>query len=90
MQEEEPDAALDDADVSMDSGDNSGTDDSLGTGAEAGARPAGKKSTSNVAGGAIFREVVMAKVREMKEQEQALKVEKEAHEKEARRRSFQG
>ena len=39
--------------------------------------------------GAIFREVVLAKVREMKEQEQTLKVKEEV-EKEARRKSFQG
>lgn len=39
--------------------------------------------------GAIFREVVLAKVREMKEKEQTLKVAEEA-EKEAKRRSFQG
>lgn len=40
--------------------------------------------------GAIFREVVLAKVREMKEQEKALEVEKLAHEKEAKRKSFGG
>jgi calcium/calmodulin-dependent protein kinase I len=39
--------------------------------------------------GAIFREVVLAKVREMKEQEQTLKVREEA-EKEAKRKSFSG
>ncbi|KAI0482627.1 Pkinase-domain-containing protein [Xylariaceae sp. FL0804] len=39
--------------------------------------------------GAIFREVVLAKVREMKEQEQTLKVKEEV-EKEAKRKSFQG
>lgn len=48
-----------------------------------------KKSLSKIAKGAIFREVVLAKVREMKEQEQALKVETEAIEKDAKRRSFQ-
>lgn len=48
-----------------------------------------KKSLSKIAKGAIFREVVLAKVREMKEQEQALKVESEALEKDAKRRSFQ-
>lgn len=48
-----------------------------------------KKSLSRIARGAIFREVVLAKVREMKEQEQTLKVKEEA-EKEARRRSFNG
>lgn len=59
-------------------------DQSAGTG------QGGKKSLSNIAKGAIFREVVLAKVREMKEQEQALKVESEAKEKDAKRRSFQG
>ncbi|KAI0168777.1 calcium/calmodulin-dependent protein kinase [Pestalotiopsis sp. NC0098] len=51
--------------------------------------PREKKSLSRIARGAIFREVVLAKVREMKEQEQTLKVKEEA-EKEARRRSFNG
>lgn len=51
--------------------------------------PGEKKSLSKIAKGAIFREVVLAKVREMKEQEQALKVESEALEKDAKRRSFQ-
>lgn len=59
-------------------------DQSAGTGS------GGKKSLSNIARGAIFREVVLAKVRDMKEQEQALKVESEAKEKDAKRRSFQG
>ena len=49
-----------------------------------------KKSLSKIARGAIFREVVLAKVREMKEKENQLKVEKAAVEKEERRRSFQG
>jgi len=49
-----------------------------------------KHSLSKIARGAIFREVVLAKVREMKEKENQLKVEKEVTEKEARRRSFQG
>lgn len=35
---------------------------------------AGKRSLSKTIKGAIFREVVLAKVREMKEQEQTLKV----------------
>ena len=51
------------------------------TSADADLKHEGKKSLSKIAKGAIFREVVLAKVREMKEQEQALKVEKEAHEK---------
>jgi calcium/calmodulin-dependent protein kinase I len=49
----------------------------------------GKRSLSKTIKGAIFREVVLAKVREMKEQETTLKVKEEV-EKEARRKSFQG
>lgn len=49
-----------------------------------------KKKLRDVAKGAIFREVVLAKVREMKEQERALEVEKSAMEKDAKRKSFQG
>jgi calcium/calmodulin-dependent protein kinase I len=100
MQEDECETAPGDADVPADSkaaagaalvGGNAGfAEKGLATSTEAGARPGGKKSLSNVAKGAIFREVVLAKVRDMKEQEQALKVEKEAHEREAKRRSFQG
>ncbi|KAF3012359.1 hypothetical protein G7054_g1037 [Neopestalotiopsis clavispora] len=52
--------------------------------------PREKKSLSKIAKGAIFREVVLAKVREMKEQEQTLKVKEEAEKKEAKRRSFNG
>ncbi|RDW85066.1 putative Ca2+ kinase-1 [Coleophoma cylindrospora] len=47
-----------------------------------------KRSLSKLAKGAIFREVVMAKVREEKEKETQLKVEKEAQEKEAKRKSW--
>jgi calcium/calmodulin-dependent protein kinase I len=55
----------------------------------------GKRTLSKAIKGAIFREVVMAKVREMKEQEQiketeeALKVA-EIAEKDAKRRSYNG
>ncbi len=49
---------------------------------------AGKRNLSKAIKGAIFREVVLAKVREMKEQEQTLKVAEEA-EREAKRKSFQ-
>ena len=49
----------------------------------------GKRSLSKTIKGAIFREVVLAKVREMKEQEQTLKVTEEV-EKEVKRRSFHG
>ena len=55
-----------------------------------GQAPAGeKRSLSKAVKGAIFREVVLAKVREMKQQEQALKVTEDA-EKEAKRKSFSG
>lgn len=47
----------------------------------------GKAKVSRAMKGAIFREVVLAKVREMKEQEQTLKVTEEV-EKEERRKSF--
>lgn len=47
----------------------------------------GKQSLSKKLKGAIFREVVLAKVREMKQQEQTLKVAEEV-EKEHKRRSF--
>ncbi|KAI0116965.1 calcium/calmodulin-dependent protein kinase 1 [Daldinia grandis] len=49
----------------------------------------GKGKLTRAMKGAIFREVVLAKVREMKEQEQTLKVTEEV-EKEAKRRSFHG
>ncbi|KAI1461740.1 calcium/calmodulin-dependent protein kinase 1 [Annulohypoxylon moriforme] len=48
----------------------------------------GKGKLTRAMKGAIFREVVLAKVREMKEQEQTLKVKEEV-EKEAKRKSFQ-
>ncbi|KAI8632572.1 Pkinase-domain-containing protein [Xylariaceae sp. FL1651] len=54
---------------------------------EAEASSGGKGRLSRAVKGAIFREVVLAKVREMKEQEQTLKVKEEV-EKEARRKSF--
>jgi calcium/calmodulin-dependent protein kinase I len=41
----------------------------------------GKRTLSKTIKGAIFREVVLAKVREMKEQEQTLKVTEEASKK---------
>ncbi|KAH6675681.1 kinase-like domain-containing protein [Halenospora varia] len=63
---------------------------SLPTSTEAGPAPGGKRSLSSIAKGAIFREVVLAKVREMKEKEQALKVEQEANANAQKRKSFQG
>ncbi|KAI0413864.1 Pkinase-domain-containing protein [Xylaria grammica] len=49
--------------------------------------PGGKGRLSRAVKGAIFREVVLAKVREMREKEQTEKVKEEA-EREARRKSF--
>lgn len=50
-----------------------------------------KRSLSKTIKGAIFREVVLAKVREMKEQEQTLKVtEGAATEAAEKRKSYQG
>jgi calcium/calmodulin-dependent protein kinase I len=58
----------------------------LGTSTSAGSALGGKKSLSKIAKGAIFREVVLAKVREMKEQEQTAKMEQEVT---ARSQTFQ-
>ncbi|TAQ89724.1 hypothetical protein B7494_g1957 [Chlorociboria aeruginascens] len=49
-----------------------------------------KKSLSSIAKGAIFREVVLAKVREIKEAEHALQVEKEAREHASKKHSGEG
>lgn len=46
-----------------------------------------KRSLSKLAKGAIFREIVLAKVREMKESEKQLQVEKEAQDNAAKRKS---
>lgn len=56
------------------------------------APPGGKRKLSKAIKGAIFREVVLAKVREMKEQEQTLKVAEEAEklQEEAKRKSLSG
>jgi calcium/calmodulin-dependent protein kinase I len=97
MQEDEQEDVPFEADVPADakatagaalSGEDTGL--GLGTSRSAGSAPGGKRTLSNIAKGAIFREVVLAKVREAKEQEQALQVEKEAQESAAKRRSFQG
>jgi calcium/calmodulin-dependent protein kinase I len=67
---------------------DSGPADSAAPAAAAAAPPAagegaegGKRTLSKTIKGAIFREVVLAKVREMKEQEQTLKVTEEASKK---------
>lgn len=59
----------------------------LATNTATGSAPGGKRSLSNIAKGAIFREVVLAKVREMKEAEKRAQVEKDAQEKAAKRKS---
>lgn len=93
MQEDEEDDAPGQADVPADakaaagaalSGKDAGA--GLATSTSAGSAPGGKKSLSKIAKGAIFREVVLAKVREMKEQEQATKMEQEVQ---AKSKSFQ-
>jgi calcium/calmodulin-dependent protein kinase I len=97
MQEDESQTPPSEADVPADARAAAGAaltggalEKALGASTDAGDRPGAKKSFSDFGKGAIFREVVLAKVRDAKEQEQALKVEKEAQEKEAKRRSFQG
>ncbi|KAH7027500.1 kinase-like domain-containing protein [Microdochium trichocladiopsis] len=55
----------------------------------AAAGASGKAKLSKAMKSAIFREVVLAKVREMKEEEQTLKIKEEV-EKEAKRKSFTG
>lgn len=67
----------------------SDADRGLETSTEAGPSVGGKH-LSNIAKGAIFREVVLAKVREAKEQEHALQVENDAQDKAAKQNSFQG
>lgn len=67
--------------------DASKTDASSSTGGAGGAKPHEGGKLASKLKGAIFREVVLAKVREMKQQEQTLKVAEEA-EKEHKRRSF--
>lgn len=98
MQEDETEDVPGQADVPADakaaagdalSGEDGGVSKGLETSAAAGTAAGGKRSLSNLAKGAIFREVVLAKVREAKEQEQALQVEKDAQDK-AKRNSFQG
>ncbi|KAI9802408.1 MAG: hypothetical protein M1825_002791 [Sarcosagium campestre] len=59
----------------------SGSGSSIASGAEGTPTAGGKRSLSKIARGAIFREIVLAKVREMKEQEERERVQKEALEK---------
>jgi calcium/calmodulin-dependent protein kinase I len=63
---------------------------SFETKTEADPAPGGaKRSLSSIAKGQIFREVVLAKVREAKEEETKLQVEKDAQDKAAKRKSYQ-
>lgn len=97
IQEDESDEAPGDSDVPADAkaaagaalaGNAGASSPGLATSTAAGSAPGGKKSLSKIAKGAIFREVVLAKVREMKESEKQLQVEKTAVEN-AKRKSFQ-
>ncbi|KAI1852314.1 hypothetical protein JX265_006364 [Neoarthrinium moseri] len=85
---ENPDFPVDATGAAKDSTARAGSSQSSGDKADK-TEKGEKKSLSRIARGAIFREIVLAKVREMKEQEQTLKVKEEA-EKEARRKSFSG
>lgn len=82
MQEDEEDSTPGDSDVPANARQAAGeaidahsTDRALTT-PENAAPPSGKKSLSKLAKGAIFREVVLAKVREIKEQEAQKEFEK--------------
>ena len=57
---------------------NSGSASAADAGSSAESASPGKRTLSKTIKGAIFREVVLAKVREMKEQEETLKVTEEA------------
>lgn len=94
MQEDETEDIPGHGDVPADAtaaagGALSGEEAGKGLEASTGSSAGGKRSLGNIAKGAIFREVVLAKVREAKEQEHALQVEKDAQDK-AKRNSFQG
>lgn len=92
MQEDEVEGVPGEADVPADAKAAAGvalSSEDVGTGLDTGTAAVGKRSLSNLAKGAIFREVVLAKVREAKEQEHALQVEKDAQDKAAKRKSYQ-
>ena len=93
MQEEDPEnsdmpkdatSAADQSGLSssFSSANNDASNSASGSAADAPAGdasgPGGKRTLSKAVKGAIFREVVLAKVREMKEQEETLKVTEEA------------
>lgn len=91
MQEDEIEEVPGEADVPADAkaaagAALSGEDAGAAIDAEGGPAAGGKKSLSNISKGAIFREVVLAKVREAKEQEQQLQVEKDAQDKAAKQK----
>ena len=101
MQEDETDEAPEESDVPSDP--RAAASDAL-SGGDVGAGLTGSLTKSNtdksssssggggklsrLAKGAIFREVVLAKVRDMKEAENKLKVQKDAEDKAAKRKSF--
>jgi calcium/calmodulin-dependent protein kinase I len=96
MQEDEHEDVPGEADVPADAKAAAGaalaspdSSKGLSTSTAAGSAPGGKKSLGSIAKGAIFREVVLAKVREMKETEKRLQVEKEAQDNATKRNSFQ-
>lgn len=93
MQEEDPEnsdmpkdatSAADQSGLSssFSSANNDASNSASGSAADApagdGSGQGGKRTLSKAVKGAIFREVVLAKVREMKEQEETLKVTEEA------------
>lgn len=95
MQEDEEDESLGHHDLSTNpgaaasagiAGSVSGGPDASGP--QAVVSPEGKRSLSAIAKQSIFREVVMAKVRETKEAEQAKAIEAEANELDAKRKDY--
>lgn len=94
MQEDDADGAPGESDVPADAKRAAGDALTVGAaggeegGSPSGSRHSGKPSLSKIAKGAIFKEVVLAKVREMKEAEAAASMEKEAQEN-AKRQSMQ-
>lgn len=97
MQEDEADGAPGESDVPADAkraagdalaGGAAGAEEVATTSGAGGSGQTAKPSLSKIAKGAIFKEVVLAKVREMKEAEAAALVEKTAQEN-AKRQSMQ-
>jgi calcium/calmodulin-dependent protein kinase I len=91
MQEDEFEDTPGQADVPSDSqaaAEGAPSQESQGAGGETSS--GGKKNLASLAKGAIFREVVLAKVKEAKEQEHTLQLEKDAQEKAAKSNSYEG